>query len=200
MHPEIKKFDRIIRRIIRPARQEESYGSSVMLSGDAVKQLPDIIKAGIAEFICQRLLLEAHVYTMLPFTKDELMYNMENGMTIVAFTQKAHLAGFGQVWPLNRFWRSGVNLQGQKIIESGTWFSFRGGEGIGEKIMKETVKLGRSIDPNAQIVAIIEEGNEKAQRLPEKNGAEKIGFKFSPIIPNQSGNAAFMHVYDITNV
>lgn len=160
-----------------------------LVPGVAATYLPEGVKeaCGLKVSGC----LSEHPNTMLQFSADQIIESIQKGTAVVAVGEEYELLGFAQLW------QYGFNEDGQQILEFGSWLSFR--NGCGEKLLYEAVCLGRKINPAAQIVAIVEEENLKAQTILQKVGAEEIGSKFSPVIRTVVGEAAFMKIYDITS-
>lgn len=165
-------------------------GSAFLISGSAAVFVPKYIRWAAAVKV-SRALVE-YPNTMLQFTPIQLMESINKGLAVLAFAAGMKLVGFGQLW------QYGFNENGQQILEFGSWLSFK--KGLGEKILKEAILLGKKINPKALLVAIVEEENLKAQSILVKAGAEEIGGKFSPAIRTVEGEAAFMKIFDITKV
>lgn len=170
--------------------EQEKYYPSLLYSGDAVRYLAEEIKLSCA--LCVNEALALHPHTMLQFTPGQIVDAMEHGCSVLAIGENGQLAGFAQLW------QYGFNQNGQQILEFGSWLSFQ--KGLGEKILKEAVILGKKVDPQAQLIAIVEEENSRAQEILQKNGALEIGGKFSPYIRTVQGEAAFMKIFDITTL
>ncbi len=150
------------------------------------------VKLGCALKVSEEL--TNHPNTMLQFTPDEILESIKKGWAVLALDGNMKLAGSA------RLWQYGFNEDGQQILEFGSWLSFIKGQGLGEKILKETVGLGKIIDPKAQIVAIVEKENKRAQEILDKVGGKIIGTKLQPAIRTVEGEDASMIIYDITNV
>lgn len=162
--------------------------STFLIVGDAARFLPEEVVASCAHKISEALL--AHPNTMLQYKPDEILDSIQKGWAVVALGKGFQTVGFAQ------FWEYGFNEDGQQILEFGSWLSFR--EGVGGKILKQAISLGKRINPNAQLIAIAEEENLKAQGILKKMGSEEIGSKFSPVIRTVKGEAARMKIFDIT--
>lgn len=160
-----------------------------LIPGNAARLLPEEVKLECADKVSHAL--TEHPYTMLQFAPFQIVKAMERGWTVIALEKGFKVVGFAQ------FWQYGFNEDGQQILEFGSWLSFR--SGVGEKILMEAIRLGKKINPKAQLVAIVEEENLRAREILQKVGAEEIGNKFSPVIRTVEGEAAFMKIYDITN-
>lgn len=170
--------------------EQEKYHPAFLYSGDAVRFIPEKMRHSYALGISNELTL--HPYTMLQFTQERIVEAMEQGCSVLTIGEDGKLAGFAQLW------QYGFNENGQQILEFGSWLSFQ--KGLGEKILIEGIKLGKQIDQNAQIVAIVEQENVRAQEVLTKCGAIEIGGKFSPYIRTVEGEAAYMKIFDVTNL
>lgn len=163
-------------------------GQLTFLTGVAARLLPEEVKSACATWVSEKL--SKCPNTMLQFTPAQILEAINKGWSVVALGQSQQQVGFAQ------FWQYGFNENGQQILEFGSWLSFR--KGCGAKILKEAIYLGKRINPTAQIIAIAEEENLKAQAILMKAGASEIGSKFSPAIRTVEGEAAFMKIFDIT--
>lgn len=168
--------------------EQEKQHPPLLYSGDAVRFIPEKIRQACALGVSDALAL--HPYTMLQFTQERIAEVMEQGCSVIAIGEDGQLAGFAQLW------QYGFNENGQQILEFGSWLSFQNGQG--QRILLEGLKLGKLIDPEAQIIAIVEEENTRAQEILKKCGATETGGKFSPYIRTVEGEAAFMKIFDIT--
>ncbi len=161
-----------------------------LISGSVATYIPERVKLACALKISESL--SQYPNTMLQFTPDQILDSINKGWSVIALGAKLKAVGFAQLW------QYGFNEDGQQILEFGSWLSFR--KGWGTKIFKEAICLGKEINPAAQIVAIVEQENLKAQAILMKAGASEIGSKFSPAIKTVEGEAAFMKIFDITQV
>lgn len=136
--------------------------------------------------------LAKHPNTMLQYTEAELIKSINEGRSILALGKSNKLIGYGQLWEY------GINSEGNQIFEFGSWLSFK--PGVGSRILIEAAKLGKKLNPKAQLVAITEEENLKAQQIILKAGGLEIGSKFSPVIRTVEGEAASMKIFDISQI
>ena len=157
---------------------------------DIIRFVPEEIRQICAFGVSDAL--ANHPYTMLQFTPNQIFESIENGRAVVALEENLTFVGFAQLW------QYGFTEGGRQITEFGSWLSFQKGQG--ETILREGIKLGKRIDPEAQIVAIVEENNIRAQDILLGCGGKEIGGKFSPYIRTVEGKAAYMKIYDITTV
>lgn len=158
----------------------------------AAYHIPERVKLACAQTISEKLTKYPH--TMLQFTPEQILESIDEGRSVLVLDENLELAGFA------RLWQYGFNDDGQQILEFGSWLNLTKEPGLGEKLLKEAVQLGRIIDPQAQIVAIVEYYNLRAIEVLCKAGAQEIGTKFQPTIRTVKGEAAFMRIFDITNV
>lgn len=158
-----------------------------LITGNAANFLPEEVSIACAYKVSEALM--GHSNTMLQYQPAEILDSIKKGWAVMALGEDLQPVGFAQ------FWQYGFNEDGQQILEFGSWLSFK--DGVGEKVLKEAICLGKKINPHAQLVAIVEEENLKAQDILKKVGAEEIGSKFSPIIRTVEGEAAFMKIFDI---
>lgn len=161
-----------------------------LIPGNVARFLPEGVKQACAFKVSEAL--AGHPFTMLQFSPDEIVGSINRGCAVVALGEELEPVGFAQLW------QYGFNEDGQQILEFGSWLSFR--KGCGERLLMEAICLGKKINPTAQLVAIVEEENLKAQGILRKVGAEEIGAKFSPVIRTVEGEAACMRIFDITNI
>lgn len=162
----------------------------IMLPGVAVTYLPERVKLAGA-FKVSNALAE-HPFTMLQYSPEQILESMDQGRSVIALGKGLEVAGFAQIW------KYGSNKDGQQILEFGSWLSF--GWGYGEKLLLESVALAGRINPKAQLVAIVEWGNIRAQTVFNKVGATEIGSNFSPAIRTVEGEVASMKIFDITTI
>ena len=127
---------------------------------------------------------------MLQYSPAQILDAIDQGRAVIALDENQNLAAFAQ------FWHYGFNPGGQSIYEFGSWLSFA--PGYGKKIFQSAVILGRSKFPEAQLIAIVERENIKAQTILIGFGAKEIGQKFSPYIRTVEGQPATMKIFDIT--
>lgn len=158
------------------------------IKGSDASCMPELIKIVCALKVSQAL--SEHPNTMFQFTPEQIVKSIDKGFTVIALGVGLEVVGFAQLW------QYGFNEDGQQILEFGSWLSFK--KGCGAKILKEAIYLGKRINPTAQIIAIVEEENLKAQAILMNAGASEIGSKFSPAIRTVEGEAAFMKIFDIT--
>lgn len=137
--------------------------------------------------------LATHPHTMLQFFPETILEHMKKGQTILTVSSQMDLLAFAQLW------KYGVGVAGNPIYEFGSWLSFAKG-GYGKQVLLEAPSLGKSLDPNAQVVAIVEEENAKAQGIILGVGGKKINMCNSPVIKSPSGEPAQMKVFDITTL
>lgn len=163
---------------------------SFLVSGSDASLVPEKIKWASAKKVSQAL--SDYPNTMLQFTPDQLVDSIDEGRVVMAFGKGMKMVGFAQ------FWQYGFNEDGQQIFEFGSWLSF--GKGCGEKVLKGAIRLGKKINPKSQLIAIVKKENAKAQSILIKVGAKEIGSKFSPAVRTVEGEAAFMKIFDITNL
>ena len=161
-----------------------------LIRGKAVNFLPEEVSIACAYKVSQAL--TEHPNTMLQYNPQEIFESIRRGWTVMALGEDLQTVGFAQ------FWQYGFNEDGQQILEFGSWLSFR--EGVGEKVLKEAICLGKKINPNVQLIAIVEEENLKAQAILQNVGVVEIGSKFSPVIRTVEGEAACMKIFDITKI
>ncbi len=161
-----------------------------LYGGNDTGFMPEVIRHACAVRVSEEL--ASHPYTMLQFSPESIMDAMQQGRSALALGSDGNLAGFAQLW------QYGITETGRQILEFGSWLSFQ--KGLGEKILRRVVVLGGKIDPDAQIVAIVEEENEKAQTTLIRVGGKIIGTKLQPAIRTVAGEAAHMKIFDITEV
>lgn len=159
--------------------------------GTAVMDLPTQKLQEIAAQVSNEL--TCHPYTMLQYPQRQLLENMKKGKTILVASENENLLAFGQIWLYEE------KENGDPIYEFGSWLSFAKG-GFGTKVLLSAPVLAKLINPNSQIVAIVEEENTKAQGIIQTLGGKRIGLQESSIIKDPLGNFASMEVFDITNL
>ncbi len=170
---------------------EKQPGNTFLYAGaDVVHFVPEKIRQICAFGVGDALAL--HPYTMLQFSPGQIADAMEHGCSVIAIGEGGKLAGFAQLW------QYGFNENGQQILEFGSWLSFQSGQG--KRILLEGVKLGKQIDPEAQIIAVVEKNNIGAQLVLQRCGAIEIGQKFSPVIKTAEGIPALMKIFDVTSL
>lgn len=168
--------------------EQEKYHPAFLYSGETVQFISEKARRFYALRVSYELALRP--YTMLQFTPERILDAMRQRCSVLTIGEDGKLAGFAQLW------QYGFTESGRQILEFGSWLSFQSGQG--NIVLKEAVQLGKRIDPNAQIVAIVEEENARAQEILKKCGAKEIGGKFSPYIRTIEGEAAYMKIFDIT--
>ena len=171
--------------------EEKKIGTQLtfLVSGNAANFLPEEVSIACAYKVSEAL--TGHLSTMLQYSPNEILDSIKKGWTVMALGEDFQTVGFAQ------FWEYGINKKGQQILEFGSWLSFR--DGVGEKVFTEAISLGKKINPTAQLIAIVEQENLKAQAILTKVGAEEIGTKFSPVIRTVEGEAAFMKIFQISH-
>lgn len=163
----------------------------VLLYGKEVLELDTSTLASFAERIS--LELKTHPHTMLQYNPFELLQSMREGRFIFCVDQqnRSQLLASGQLWIYDQ-----DPSTGQDIYEFGSWLSFEKG-GYGKEILLASQSLIKVINPRAQLIAIVEEQNIRAQNLIEILGGIKIGEKYSTELKKPGGLSAFMYIYDI---
>lgn len=129
-------------------------------------------------------------FTMLKFSPRQLRRSIKKGRVILSL-KKNKLVAFGQIWYY------GKNPKGQKVYEFGSWLSFEK-SGYGRAILLSAKDLIEEISPGAQLIAIVESNNLRAQKIIEDLGGVKIGNKYSERLKTQSGLPAYMAIFDIS--
>lgn len=186
--------------------RESLVGASVF-RGKGVLWLPQQQQMSFAEQVSSRLAEKPN--TMLQWTPEQLFLAMQEGRTalLTSSTDTGQLLGFAQVWeyqydlfryihaPEGNF-RPGTK---RKVLEVGSWLSMAPrGSGMGFRVFGEAIHAGQHYDPEALQIAIIEQGNDRAQKVMEDLGGVKIGQKPSPVLQDLAGHPARMYIYDVT--
>jgi len=104
----------------------------------------------LAKSVCQ--LLSGHQETMLQYQPKEVLQVMKEEMVVVATDGQGELLAFARLWSYK---------QDNSLMEFGSWVSAKCGNGIGSKVLHQAVELGKQINPEAQIVAVVAEKNKK---------------------------------------
>lgn len=162
-----------------------------ILSGQEVLRLPEQLIEAYAKKISKEL--GTHPYTMLQYPPEELVANMQNGQAIVALTSVMKLAGFAQLWRIE------PDRDKKSRLEFGSWMSFDHYH-VGEPILRAGSALGKTIDPDAQIVALVESENQRAIDVITNTGGRQVGGIVSCSITTPQGIPAHMKVFDISHI
>ncbi len=138
--------------------------------------------------------LKAHTDTMLQYEPEELVTFMDAGLAVVALNeQNPHvLAAFGRLHQ----WE-GLNDQGQVVYEFRTWVSAV--KGNGTNVLRGAIELGREIDPNSQIISIVEDSNQRANIVFQRFGGILIPRPSNVPVVLQDGQAQ-VHCYDLSHI
>lgn len=130
--------------------------------------------------------------TMLQYTPENIFRAMMEGRTVVATDlHNDKLLAFAQLW------KYGVNSNGKDIYEFGSWLSFsRGG---GRQVLTAGSILGHQIDSTAQIIAIVEHSNDRAQQTITQVGGIFLNSAISDKLVTKEGVPAPIKIYDVSN-
>ncbi len=162
-----------------------------ILSGHEISRLPERFIVAYGEYVSDAL--KTHPYTMLQYTPEELIASMQSGTSIVALAPDMRLAGFAHLWRID------PNSYEKPRLEFGSWLSFNR-HAAGEQILRAGTALGRKIDPEAQIVAVVETGNLHAKEVIINTGGKEVGGTTSCNITTPEGTPAQMQIFDITHI
>lgn len=162
--------------------------------GEAVGLHPSLRLASYADQISEKL--AANPNTMLQYSPIQILHSMMEGRAVVVTDLETNkLLAFAQIW------KYGETGAGKNIYEFGSWLSFKEKNeknGEGQLALNAGMILGRLIDPEAQIIAIVESKNVKAQKIITGVGGIEIEGKFSPVLRTVEGEPAWMKRYDIS--
>lgn len=166
-------------------RRSEDLTKSLIFAGERVNLLPEVLLRLYSSRISYEL--SKHPSTMLQYSSGELYESMKGSRSVVAINESTEdLLGFGQIWPY-----------ADKVWEFGSWISYI--PGIGRPILFAGSLTGHEVDPKAQIIAIVEESNNKAQKSIIKSGGVLIGSKYSDKLINPGNlEPAEMNIYDMS--
>lgn len=130
--------------------------------------------------------------TMLQYTPENIYRAMLEGRTVVATDlYNDQLLAFAQLW------KYGVNSNGKDIYEFGSWLSFsRGG---GRQVLTAGSMLGHQIDSSAQVIAIVEHSNARAQQTITQVGGIFLHSAISEKLVTKAGTPAPIKIYDVSN-
>lgn len=170
-----------------------------LYSGLDSSKIQKINKIRLARQVHQ--LLDLYPNTMLVNALEEIVDFMINGQVVMLIDTKkpSKLIAYARLHP----W-SGINQRGQRLFEFRSWIvnpDFLN-QGYGAYILHQTVALGRGLDLNAQIVAVVEKSNQRALEILQVAGGK---FLDKPEWPSnlrillQEGTAA-VEVIDITDI
>lgn len=146
-------------------------------------------------------LLAQHSSSMLQFSPDQIRGFVISGRGILLADpqNQTQLAAFAKLyeWP-------GHTEENRRLFELGSWIvpQKQRGKGYGEEVLMQTVKRGKQIDPNCQIIAVAEHTNHASQGLMIKKGGIVLPREQWPSnleIVLQDGTANVV-VIDLTNV
>ncbi len=185
-----------------------SSGVRIFTGRDAL-WLPENYHEAFAEQVSAKLAEKPN--TMLQWSPQQLVTTIQEGRAalITESARPDRLLAFAQAWeyqydlfryihaPEGNF-RPGTK---RKVVELGSWLNLAPPElrkGLGFTIFREVIKAGTAYDPDALQIAIIEQGNVRAQRVMEDLGGIKIGHKPSPVLKDPAGYPATMYIYDVT--
>lgn len=162
---------------------------SEIIMGEDVKKLPQDQLLDYADQVSKRLAM--YPYTMVQFKPSQIIEAMNAGRAILCLDKKGNLLAFGQIW------HYGQSSTSQQIKEFGSWVSFKQG-GFGVLVLKSARILHSDLYPLAQLVAIVELGNNKAQKVIEGLLRVKSEPTYSKFLKTKDGKSALMKMYDIT--
>lgn len=163
-----------------------------VLVGNELAHLPWVRKLQLATQISD--ILKEHTDTMLGYEPEQLIEFMDKGLAVIALGDHDldKLAAFGRLHP----WE-GKNERCQTVFEFRTWISTKKGNGI--NVLKKAVGLGKLIDADPQIIAIVEAHNDRANQVFTKFGGTKIYRPGNVSIVLNDGQAE-VNCYDLTNI
>jgi len=159
--------------------------SNVVLAGSEVCLLPATLLRTYAEQISQKL--ATHPSTMIQYSPEFLINAMLSYKSVVAFNGETdQLVGFGQLWKYE-----------EKVLEFGSWLALV--KGVGKDIIVAGSKLSQKIEPNNNVIAIVEHSNKIPQICIERLGGKYLRTKTSPRVYNRNSlQPAIMKIYDIS--
>lgn len=166
-------------------KKEIDLSNSLILAGADVCLLSETLLRSYTDKISQKL--AKHKNTMIQYLSEQLYKAMMENRAIVAIDITTNdLIGFGQLWDYEK---------GKK--EFGSWISYV--PGIGKPVLMAGSSLGYETDPNAQIIAIVEQSNLAPQTSIRNIGGVQIGHKTSDRVFNQNSlQPAQMEIFDIS--
>lgn len=138
--------------------------------------------------------LSKHPERMRQIHPRDIRGSMEEGRFILLLGQQEQLVACTQVWPLPG---------NPTIMECGTWLNVQPPgypQGMGSRAMQEGARLARTFPETQQTLALVEEGNIKAQMVLKKLGGEHIDTRPSDFVTIAPDQPAQMHVFDITHI
>lgn len=163
----------------------ESLSKSLIFAGAQINLLPETLSQSYSVKISDKL--SKHPNTMLQYSPGELYKAMMEDRAVVAINETNNqLMGFAQLWKYS-----------PGVWEFGSWISFV--SGIGKPILLAGSLVGYQIDPEAQIIAIVEKSNKPAKKSIENMGWKWIGQKYSNQLVNPGSlQPASMDIYDVS--
>lgn len=161
-----------------------------IVMGEEVAELPERKLNLFAQLVSTEL--TRHPLTMIQFSPSELLQAMREGRAVLYLDDKEDPEGFAQIWDLEQ------NPNGQRVLEFGSWVSLVEGEGLGSIVLDAGRQLASRLDPHAQLLALVEPENAKAQRVITKVGGIYTGMGPSTGLRTPGGAPLDMMVFDIT--
>jgi RimJ/RimL family protein N-acetyltransferase len=163
-----------------------------MLVGSAVIWDLDLdTRRNIADKIHVRLVGEQS--RMRVIDQKKLLESMENGRFVIRLGENNELLGCAQYWPMPA---------NSTVMEVGTWLSFPHPDyenGSGAAVMKDAAQLAAAQPETAMTIALVHEGNEKAQEALKRIGGVDIGWRYSDYVAINDVPAR-MRVFNLINL
>ena len=129
--------------------------------------------------------------TMLQYSPANILDAMMEGRAVVSTDlENNELLGFAQLW------KYGVTPDKKDIYEFGSWLSFA--KGSGRRVLTAGTLLGSQIDPLAQVIAIVEHSNVRAQTTIKSAGGIFISSAISEKLITREGKPAPIKIYDVS--
>jgi hypothetical protein len=134
-----------------------------------------IMENQLLDSLCVKVsnLLSAHPDTMLQFTPEEIKSYVVSGMGIILThpNDSKEVAAFAKLFT----WGSN-NSKGRTVYELGSWIvpcQYQG-NGYGEQVLMELIKISKSIDPKSQVIGVVEKSNKKSEHILKKCGGVEL--------------------------
>ncbi len=148
--------------------------------------------------------LKKHPHKMLQYSSAELLESIYEGRAAYIRGEDRRLLAFAQVWPYipekDEQYYPGYGLSQEKeVFEVGSWLSFERG-GYGRRVLEAVVTMWRKQYPQAHVISIIEEDNERAEKIIIGIRGKQIGVKRTFRVSDKQGNQARMKIFEMNFV
>lgn len=128
---------------------------------------------------------------MLQYSPTDILKAMMEGRAVVATDSNSNeLLGFAQLW------KYGVTPERKDIYEFGSWLSFA--KRTGRWVLTAGTLLGSQIDSSAQVIAIVEHSNARAQETITRVGGIFLNSAISDKLVTKEGLPAPIKIFDIS--